>query len=112
VVTCQGIAIGQPIPLHIRGGKATPPTSLLSYTTEQADQLERLPVLQGNTAPAHPPAGRMTPTETIQGLTREDLRWLADFLDTNKQYEDEEDSIQFFEAMIARIGVTFEAMGQ
>jgi hypothetical protein len=54
----------------------------------------------------------MTPTETIQGLTREDLRWLADFLDTNKQYEDEEDSIQFFEAMITRIGATFEAMGQ
>jgi hypothetical protein len=50
---------GQPIPLHIRGGKATPPTSLLSYTTEQADQLELLAVLRGNTAPAHPPAGTM-----------------------------------------------------
>jgi hypothetical protein len=32
---------------------------VLSYTTEQADQLELLAVLQGNTAPAHPPAGTM-----------------------------------------------------
>jgi hypothetical protein len=33
---------------------------LLSITTEQADQLELLAVLRGNTAPAHPPAGTMT----------------------------------------------------
>jgi hypothetical protein len=57
---------GQPIPLHITEAKATPPASLLSYTTEQADQLELLAVLQGNTAPANPPAGTMTRTLTLQ----------------------------------------------
>jgi hypothetical protein len=37
--------------------------SLLSYTTEQADQLELLAVLQGNTAPAHPPVTILRSTE-------------------------------------------------
>lgn len=44
---------------------------------------------------------------THQGLTKSDLKWLANFLDEHKQYETEEHSIAFYEDLIARIGVTY-----
>ena len=47
-------------------------------------------------------------TETQQGLTKSDLKWLANFLDEHKQYESEEHSIQFYENLIERIGITYE----
>ena len=47
-------------------------------------------------------------TQTQQGLTKDDLKWLANFLDEHKQYETEEHSIKFYEDLIARIGITYE----
>ena len=41
-------------------------------------------------------------------LTKEDLKWLANFLDEHKQYEDDDKSIAFYEGLIARIGATYE----
>ena len=46
--------------------------------------------------------------QTKQGLTKSDLKWLANFLDEHKQYESDNDSIEFYESLIARIGVTYE----
>lgn len=45
---------------------------------------------------------------THQGLTKSDLKWLANFLDEHKQYETEDELIEFFESLIARIGITYE----
>ena len=45
--------------------------------------------------------------DTQSGLTKSDLKWLANFLDEHKQYETEEHSIVFYEDLIARIGVTY-----
>ena len=47
-------------------------------------------------------------TQTQQGLTKDDLKWLANFLDEHKQYESDDESIEFYEDLIARIGVTYE----
>lgn len=41
-------------------------------------------------------------------LTKADLKWLANFLDEHKQYEDDDESIEFYEGLIARIGATYE----
>jgi len=46
--------------------------------------------------------------QTKQGLTKSDLKWLANFLDEHKQYEEDDASIEFYEDLIARIGVTYE----
>jgi endo-beta-N-acetylglucosaminidase D len=46
--------------------------------------------------------------QTEQGLTKDDLKWLANFLDEHKQYETEEHSIAFYEDLIERIGITYE----
>lgn len=45
--------------------------------------------------------------DTQSGLTKSDLKWLANFLDEHKQYETDDDSIAFYEDLIARIGVTY-----
>ena len=45
--------------------------------------------------------------DTQFGLTKSDLKWLANFLDEHKQYETEEHSIAFYEDLIARIGITY-----
>jgi hypothetical protein len=46
-------------------------------------------------------------TQTQQGLTKSDLKWLANFLDEHKQYESDNESIEFYEDLIARIGITY-----
>jgi hypothetical protein len=46
-------------------------------------------------------------TNTQSGLTKSDLKWLANFLDEHKQYETDDDSIAFYEDLIARIGITY-----
>lgn len=45
--------------------------------------------------------------QTQQGLTKADLKWLANFLDEHKQYESDADSIEFYEELIGRIGITY-----
>ena len=41
-------------------------------------------------------------------LTKEDLKWLANFLDEHKQYEDDPESTQFYENLIGRIATSYE----
>ena len=41
-------------------------------------------------------------------LTKQDLKWLANFLDEHKQYEDDDEVIQFYEDLINRIGVSYD----
>jgi hypothetical protein len=43
------------------------------------------------------------------GLTRDDLAWLAAFLSSHKQYDDDDDAA-FMELMIGRIADTLAAM--
>jgi|DEB0MinimDraft_3_1074331.scaffolds.fasta_scaffold249972_1 hypothetical protein len=41
-------------------------------------------------------------------LTKEDLKWLANFLDEHKQYEEDNETIQFYEDLINRIGASYD----
>ena len=43
-----------------------------------------------------------------ESLTKEDLKWLANFLDEHKQYEDDDETIQFYEGLINRIGTSYD----
>lgn len=41
-------------------------------------------------------------------LTKADLKWLANFLDEHKQYESDDESITFYESLIAKLGKAFD----
>ena len=45
-----------------------------------------------------------------QGLTQQDLKWLAHFLAMHKAYESDDVSIMFYENLIERISVSYELM--
>jgi hypothetical protein len=52
----------------------------------------------------------MTVSTAAHGLTREDLTWLAAFLDSHRQYEDEDEDRDFLGSMSDRIAATIDAM--
>lgn len=41
-------------------------------------------------------------------ITRDDIKWLANFLDEHKQYESESESIDFYEGLIGRLAESYE----
>jgi len=45
-------------------------------------------------------------------LTKSDLKWLANFLDEHKQYESDDDTIAFYEALIGKLGFAYDVSSE
>jgi len=41
-------------------------------------------------------------------LTSSDIKWLANFLDEHKQYETDDETIAFYEALIGKLAFAFD----